>query len=82
MTSITIELPDDLAARATSEGVLRQPAVVLLIDAATRAAAMARLRGMWSGMDKAGSDVPLSDEEISMQIKAARAAFRTGAAAA
>lgn len=82
MTSITIELPDDLAARATSEGVLRPPAVVLLIDAATRAAAMARLRGIWSQMDQAGSDAPLSDEEISIQIKAARAAFRTAAAAA
>ena len=82
MTSITIDLPDELAARATSEGVLRQAAVVLLIDAATRAAAMARLRGIWGEMDKASSDVPLSDEEISIQIKAARSTFRTGAAAA
>ena len=80
MTTITIELPDDLAARALSEGVLRQPAVLLLIEEATRAAAMARLRGVWADMDNKASDAPLTEDEISIQVKAARAAFRGGIA--
>ena len=75
MTSITIELSDDLAARAERAGVLRSPFVNALIEEATNYAAAQSLRGAWRAMD--AIEAPeLTPADIAAHIKAVRAAHR------
>ena len=81
MTSITIELPDDLAARAQRAGVLRSGYVNALIEEATQYAAAERLRGAWSSMDAIESPA-MSAQDIVTHIKAVRAAHKAAQAAA
>lgn len=79
MTSITIELPDDLAARAQRAGVLRNPFVNALIEEATNYAAAQSLRGAWRAMD--AIEAPeVTQEDIAAHIKAVRAAHRAQSA--
>jgi hypothetical protein len=75
MTSITINLPDDLAARAQRAGVLRSQFVSSLIEEATRFAAAQNLRTAWSDMDAIAAP-ELSERDIATSIKAVRAAHR------
>jgi hypothetical protein len=75
MTSITIDLPDELAARASRVGVLTNPLVLALIEEATRHAAADKLRQVWTEMDAADSSV-MSPSDIAACVKAVRAAAR------
>ena len=77
MTTITIELPDDLAARASSVGVLDRAYVSALFEEATRYATANKLRDVWRQMDTAVGDV-MSEEQLASCIRAARAAHRAG----
>jgi predicted transcriptional regulator len=76
MTSITIELPDDLAERANRVGVLSNPLVLALIEEATRHAAAQKLRQAWTEMDAADGSV-MSQDDIAECIKAVRASHRS-----
>jgi hypothetical protein len=75
MTTFQIELPDDLAARASRVGVLSNPLVLALIEEATRHAAAQKLRRVWTEMDAADSSV-MSQDDIAACINAVRAAQR------
>ena len=75
MTTITIELPDDLATRASRAGVLDRAYVSALIEEATRYAAADKLRQVWKEMD-ATDEPAMTDEELTACIKAVRAAHR------
>ncbi len=79
MTSVTIELSDDLAARAHRAGVLRSAFVNALIEEATTYAAAQNLRSAWKAMD--AIDAPeLTSSEIATHIAAVRAAHRAQSA--
>lgn len=79
MTSITIELPDDLAARAQRAGVLRSPFVHALIEEATAYAAAQNLRRAWKAMDTIETP-ELTPADIASHIAAVRAAHRAQSA--
>ena len=73
MTIITIELSNDLAARAQRAGVLRSAFVNALIEEATTYAAAQNLRSAWKAMD--AIDAPeLTLLKIASHIAAVRAA--------
>ena len=64
MTTITLDLPDDVAEKARQEGLLSAQAIRELIEEATRISAMNRLKGMWQGVPAAeqDGDAPTADE--------------------
>ncbi len=75
MTTIQIELPDDLAQRAKKEGLLSDSAIQRLLEEAMRRDAGRRLRAVAERVQAAGIP-PMSDEEIVAEVKAVRAERR------
>ena len=73
MTTVTIELPDAVAAMARREGLLSEEAVRDLLEEATRVAAMKRLQGLWQGVPPDRQDeTPLSGEALEAIIREVR----------
>jgi nucleotide-binding universal stress UspA family protein len=75
MTELVVKLPDDLARRAHSAGLLTDSAIQLLLEEAMRREAGRRLLQAAERLHAAGVD-PLSEEEIVAEVKAARAERR------
>jgi len=75
MTTLTIELPDNLAKEAKDAGLLAADAMENLLREAMRARRIDRL---FETMSRLRSQTPaLSEEEVQAEIQAARAARRT-----
>ena len=73
MTTVTIELPDAIAAMARREGLLSDEAVRDLLEEATRVAAMKRLQGFWRTVPADRQDeMPLSGETLEAIIREVR----------
>lgn len=81
MTTVQIELPDQLAEEARRAGLLTQQAIERLMREAIRRQALGELR---RGMDRmAAVDEPeMTADEIQQEIKAARAERRARDASA
>jgi uncharacterized protein YjiS (DUF1127 family) len=78
MTTVQIELPDDLARAAAAEGLLSRDGLEALLRAEVRRRAGAQLTEM---MDKiAASDHGLTPEDVEAEIAAVRAERRARAA--
>jgi hypothetical protein len=74
MTTITFDLPDDIAEQARREGLLTGEVLRELLEEATRAAAMHRLGEMWRATPAALQDAPpLPEDALQALIRAARA---------
>lgn len=74
MTEVTVFLPDDLAQQAHQAGLLRPEALAALLRDAMRAGRVERL---FTTMNKLSQlEPPLTEEEISAEIEAARAERR------
>jgi len=72
MTELVLKLPDDLARRAMSAGLLSDGAIQCLLEEAMRRQAGRRLLEIAEGVHAAG--IPhVSDEEIVAEVKAVRA---------
>jgi hypothetical protein len=76
MTELVVKLPDDLARRARSAGLLTDGAIQRLLEEAMRREAGRRLLQVAGQLHAAGV-APLGDEEIVAEVKAVRAARRT-----
>jgi hypothetical protein len=72
MTTITLELPDEVAERAKAEGLLSAQSLCELLDEATRIAAMNRLKGLWQSSPADQQDMPLSADALQAIIREAR----------
>ena len=72
MTTVQIDLPDALAQRARSQGLLSDSAVQKLLEDAMRRQAGYQLMQTLEYLHDAGIE-PMSDEEINTEIRAARA---------
>ena len=72
---ITLNLPDELARRAQSEGLLSTEAVQRMLEDAMRRAAGQRLLQVADQIHAAGIE-PMSEEEIAAEIRAYRAGRR------
>ena len=72
MTELVLKLPDDLARRAMSAGLLADGAIQGLLEEAMRRQAGRRLLEIAEGVH-ATSIPPMSDEEIVAEVKAVRA---------
>jgi hypothetical protein len=76
MTELLVKLPDELARRARSAGLLTDSAIQNLLEEAIRREAGRRLLQVASQLHAA--DVPpMSEEEVVAEVKAARAGRRT-----
>jgi hypothetical protein len=75
MTELVVKLPDDLARRAESAGLLTDSAIQRLLEEAMRREAGRRLVQVAQRLHAAGVE-PMSDEEIVAEVKAARAERR------
>jgi len=75
MTTIEIQLPDELAQRAKSAGLLSDSAIQQLLEDAMRREAGRRLLEVAGQLQSAGI-APMSDEEIIAEVKAVRAERR------
>ena len=75
MTKIEIELPDELAQRARSAGLLSDGAIQRLIEDAIRRQAGRRFLEVAQRVHEAGIP-PMSMEEIDAEVKAVRAERR------
>lgn len=75
MTTLQLNLPDELAQRAQSEGLLNDTAIQQLLEDAIRRAAGRRLLAIGQRLQQAGIP-PMSDEELVAEVKAVRAARR------
>jgi hypothetical protein len=75
MTTIEIMLPDELAQRAKSAGLLSDSAIQLLLEDAIRRRAGRALLDVARRIQEAGVE-PLSMEEIDAEVKAYRAERR------
>jgi hypothetical protein len=74
MTTVTFELPDDIAEQARREGLLTAEILRELLEEATRAAAMCRLGEMWRATPVGERDAPpLPTDALQAIIRAARA---------
>lgn len=74
MTEVTLTLPDDLAQQARQAGLLRPEALAALLRDAMR---QGRIERLFATMDKLSQlEPPLSEEEIAVEIEAARAERR------
>ncbi len=78
MTDLLIRLPDELAQRARSAGLLSDGAIQELLEDAMRRRAGRRLLEMADRIQAAGIP-PMSLAEIDAEVKAVRAAHRAGA---
>ena len=72
MTELMVKLPDDLAQRAKSAGLLTDSATQRLLEEAMRREAGRRLLQAAQQLHAAGVE-PMSEEEIVAEVKAARA---------
>ena len=68
---VTLNLPDELARRAQSEGLLSAEAVQRMLEDAMRRAAGQKLLNVASQIHAAGIQ-PMSDEEIAAEVRAYR----------
>ena len=75
MTKIEIKLPDELARRAKSAGLLSDNAIQALLEEAMRRQAGRRLLEVAQRIHAAGIE-PMSMEEIDTEVKAVRAERR------
>ena len=75
MTELTVKLPDELAQRAKSAGLLTDSAIQRLLEEAMRREAGQRLLQVVEQLHAAGVE-PMSEEEIVAEVKAVRAARR------
>jgi predicted anti-sigma-YlaC factor YlaD len=74
MTTITFDLPEDIAEQARHEGLLTAEALRELLEEATRAAAMYRLGELWRATPAALQDAPpLPEDDLRAIVRAARA---------
>ena len=77
MTTVQITLPDALALRARSEGLLSDSAIQRLLEEAMRRQAGRRL--MQTAQRLQAADIaPMSEEEVAQEIEAYRAERRAG----
>ena len=76
MTELVVKLPDELAQRAKSAGLLTDSAIQQLLEEAMRREAGRRLRQAAETLHAAGVE-PMSEEEIVAEVNAARAERRT-----
>lgn len=73
MTTITLDLPEDIAEQARREGLLEPRALRDLIEEATRITAMKRLQGMWRATPASERNVPPpSADELQALIREVR----------
>jgi post-segregation antitoxin (ccd killing protein) len=75
MTELVVKLPDDLAQRAKSAGLLTDSAIQRLLEEAMRREAGRRLLQVAEQLHAASVE-PMSEEEIVAEVKAARAERR------
>ncbi len=75
MTELVVKLPDDLARRARSAGLLTDGAIQRLLEEAMRREAGRRLLQVAERLHAAGVP-PMSEEEIDAEVKAVRAERR------
>ncbi len=75
MTSFTVSLPDDVAARAKRIGLLSDDGIRALIEDALRREAGRRLLAI-SAQFQAANIAPMSDDDIVAEVKAVRAERR------
>lgn len=75
MTELVVTLPDDLAQRARSAGLLSDSAIQRLLEDAMRREAGRKLLAIAERIQAAGIP-PMSDEEIVAEVKAVRAERR------
>jgi len=75
MTTLQIHLPDTLAQRARSEGLLSDGAIQKLLEDAMRRQAGRRLMQMLEPLHTDGA-APMSEDEIQAEIDAVRAERR------
>ena len=69
---VTLNLPDELARRAQSEGLLNAEAVQRMLEDAMRRAAGQKLLNVAGQIHAAGIE-PMSDEDIAAEVRAYRA---------
>lgn len=75
MTTLKLNLPDELAQRAQSAGLLTDAAIQQLLEEAIRRDAGRRLLEVGKRLH-AANIAPMSDEEVVAEVKAVRAARR------
>jgi hypothetical protein len=75
MTTVQIQLPDELAQRAENAGLLSDSAIQRLLEEAMRREAGRKLLAVADRVRAAGIS-PMSDEEIVAEVKAVRAERR------
>jgi hypothetical protein len=75
MTELVVKLPDELAQRARSAGLLTDSAIQRLLEEAMRREAGRRLLQVAERLHAAGVP-PMSEEDIVAEVKAARAERR------
>lgn len=75
MTELVVRLPDELAQRAKSAGLLSDSAIQQLLEEAMRRQAGRKLLEVAERIQAAGI-APMSDEEIVAEVKAVRAERR------
>ena len=71
MTELMVKLPDELAQRAKSAGLLTDSAIQRLLEEAMRREAGQRLLQVAQQLHAAGVE-PMPEEEIVAEVKAAR----------
>lgn len=69
---VTLNLPDELARRAQSEGLFSAEAVQRMLEDAMRRAAGQKLLNVAGQIHAAGIE-PMSDEDIAAEVRAYRA---------
>lgn len=72
MLELVVKLPDELAQRARTAGLLTDSAIQRLLEEAMRRDAGRRLQQVAERLHGAGVE-PMSDDEIVAEVKAARA---------
>lgn len=75
MTELVVKLPDDLARRARSAGLLTDGAIQQLLEDAMRRGAGRRLLQIAEQLRSAGVP-PMSEDQVVAEVKAARAERR------
>jgi len=75
MTEWVVQLPDDLAQRAKSAGLLSDVVIQRLLEEAMRREAGAKLMQLTAGLHAANIE-PMTEDEIVAEVKAVRAARR------
>ncbi len=75
MTELVVKLPDELAQRARTAGLLSDSAIQRLLEDAMRREAGRKLLAVAERVQAAGI-APMSDEEIVAEVKAVRAKRR------